>query len=69
MGVKRCFQEGMNTEREDPTSEEARVQEDCWSGKAFDVLISYQMHLPKVQSILGKAKRRKRCSPGAGSLF
>ena len=30
MGVKQCFQEGMNTERTDPTSEEAKVQKDCW---------------------------------------
>lgn len=50
MGVKQCFQEGMNTERADPTSEEAKVQKDCWSGKAFDLLIFYQMHLAKVQN-------------------
>lgn len=40
----------MNTERTDPTLEEAKVQKDCWSGKAFDMLITHQMHLAKVQN-------------------
>lgn len=48
--LKQCFQEGMNTERANPTSEEAKVQKVCWSGKAFDTLISYQMYLAKVQN-------------------
>lgn len=48
--LKQCFQEGMSTERADPTSEEAKVQKDCRSWRVFDMLISYQMHLAKVQN-------------------
>lgn len=59
MGVKLCFQEGMNTERADPTLEEAKVQKDCWSGRAFGILISYQMHLAKVQNHYWENKEEK----------
>lgn len=49
MSVKLSFLE-VNTERAGPTSENKTRQEESWSGKAYDTLTCYQMHLAKVQA-------------------
>lgn len=40
----------MKSQREDRALEEAKVHEGCWSGKAFGMLISQQIHLANTQN-------------------
>lgn len=58
----------MDAGRADLTLEEARVQKDCWSGKAFDMWIFYQMPLAKVQNHNWEG-RGGRFGLGAGWVF